>query len=712
MLPIALCFFAQLASTGPFDSRLETLRFHVERLHAITVVPEAERQRAAKLQNLADRLDEPVEDEEQFNALYFAIDEARTWLLAHSAAKPERASGEFVETADSWSVKTPQLALSIARDNLAMLVQTDNHTWHFAASDESDVEHAGERFAFRDAATKEAESFHTGYSAGMSLRLAGFAHAPELEFRLTISIIGSEVVFDLAAKEDGQAFGLVQWPKQLELPALDSVVSVIPRMQGMLLPGNWHQPISAGDLCNSRSFYMPWWGQIQSGHGVQVILETSDDGGGFYHHPEGGPTRMGPRWYPSMAQFRYARTLRYVFSENATYVSMSKRYRRYVQESGQFVSLKEKLARTPALAEVIGKPVIHVGALYHFVQEASLFHKDMIERNHALNTLESIADGLRRTKANGIDRAYVHLDGWGFYGYDNGHPDVLPAGQEQGGWDGLQYFSDTCAELGYLFAVHDQYRDFYFNAASFDERLTAIRADGSREEHSTWCGGPQTILSPRFAPEYVRRNHDLFAAHGIKVRGAYLDVFAVVPLEESFQPTQPVSRTECAGWRRECFDLLRARGYVVSSEEPADYLVPSLDLVHHGPYATYPNIGGGEACGVPVPLFNLVYHDSILLPWDTGDDGGWGVPKGDAAWLHCLLNAGLPYAGIGAQGEQVKRINELAKFAEHCAFFEMVNHELLDGSQRKQRTTFSDGTQITVDFDAKSYKIEYGQATE
>lgn len=54
---------------------------------------------------------------------------------------------------------------------------------------------------------------------------------------------------------------------------------------------------------------------------------------------------------------------------------MAKRYRRFVQERGTFVSLKEKLARTPALENVIGKPVVHVGALYHFVQQASLFDK-------------------------------------------------------------------------------------------------------------------------------------------------------------------------------------------------------------------------------------------------------------------------------------------------------------------------------------------------
>ncbi len=154
--------------------------------------------------------------------------------------------------------------------------------------------------------------------------------------------------------------------------------------------------------------------------------------------------------------------------------------------------------------------------------------------------------------------------------------------------------------------------------------------------------------------------------------------------------------------------MLRARGYVVSSEEPTDYLVRSIDLVHHAPYSTSPNIGGGDATGIPVPLFNLVYHDSLLTPWDMGENGGWGIPNGDAGRLHCLLNAGLPYAHPGATSEQISRVLEAAQLARRCGLMEMTSHEFLDGTWRKQRTTFSDGTTVTVNFETKEYSISYG----
>ena len=697
-----------VAGEDAFAPRVQTLAEHVVRLDAIEVAPEQEAEKQAKMADLRTRLEQGAADEAAFQALYLAIDEVRMWLWEHAAERPAIAEGTFEESDEAWQVKTPRLELRIMRAGLGLEVRTAAAAWRFRPSAADDIVLADGAVSLADAQRITAAPFMTGYSAGCMVTCEQFPERPDLAFRWTVSLIGNEVVMDLAGQGMGTALKCISWPRSIELGNAATDLTVIPRMQGMLLPGNWPQAISAEDLVNSRAFYLPWWGQIHDGRGVQTILETTSDAGGRYVHPAGGPTSVEPVWFASLGQFGHLRTIRYVFDDAATYVTMAKRFRRFVRERGEFVSLKEKLARNPALDEVIGKPVVHLGAMYHFVREAGLFNKERIEANHSLNTFDQLADGLRELKAKGIANAYVHLDGWGFYGYDNGHPDVMPVGQEQGGWGGLKRFADTCEELGYLFAVHDQYRDFYLNAVSFDERRTVTRLDGSRDEHSIWCGGPQTILSARFAPEYVRRNHDLFAAHGVKVRGAYLDVFSVVPLEENKKSGHPMTRAECAEYRRDCFDLLRARGYVVSSEEPTDYLVRSLDLVHHGPYSTSPNIGGGAATGIPVPLFNLVYHDSLLLPWDMGEDGGWGIPGGDAGRLHCLLNAGLPYVHPGATSKLISRVQEAAELARRCGTLEMVSHEFLDDTHRLQRTTFSDGTTVTVNFATKEYSIAYG----
>ena len=43
---------------------------------------------------------------------------------------------------------------------------------------------------------------------------------------------------------------------------------------------------------------------------------------------------------------------------------------------------------------------------------------------------------------------------------------------------------------------------------------------------------------------------------------------------------------------------------------------------------------------------------------------------------------------------------------KRVALLEMTNHEFLDEKMRNERTTFSDGTTVTVDWDARSVEIK------
>jgi hypothetical protein len=712
MLPVVFALMSTLGAEDAFAPRVETLQFHIERLGGIAVPAALEREKQDRLATLAERARAGVDSTEAFNALYNDIDATRMWLWANAAEQPSLPEGTFEDTPGAWRITTPRLDLSLNKADLVMTVRHGDAEWRFAPCNALDVVFASTSLGFLSAGTREAEPFDTGYSKGMILSLSDFPDWPGFSVRLVLNLVGDELVTEVSCTEPAPELHEINWPKAVILESSPAVQSVVPWMQGMLLPGDWPQDLAGTDLCNSRVLYMPWWGHIRDGRGVMAIIETSDDAGLAFVHPSGGPTVAAPKWHAQMGRGGYLRTLRYVFSDGADHVTLAKRYRRHVIETGRFVSLREKQARTPALARVIGRPVVHLGAVYHTVPEAATFNKEAIEGNHYLRTFDQLAEDLRTLKGEGIESAYVHLDGWGYMGYDNAHPDVLPPGGEQGGWEGLRRFADTCRELDYLFAVHDQYRDLYFSAASFNDRLPVTDRHGDRFEVSHWCGGPQTVLSPRFAPEYVRRNHDRFAEMGVRVEGAYLDVFSVLAFDESWQAAHPVTRSDCARYRRECFDLLRARGYVVSSEEPADYLVASLDLYHHAPYRNWPDFEKGKASGIPVPLFSLVYHDSAITPWASTEEGGWGIPDGDAGRLHGLLNAGPPYAHPGAGPEHIAQVKEACALAAHCAFLEMTGHEFLDASKRKQRTTFSDGTTVTVDFDAKTHSVAYKESAQ
>ena len=88
----------------------------------------------------------------------------------------------------------------------------------------------------------------------------------------------------------------------------------------------------------------------------------------------------------------------------------------------------------------------------------------------------------------GVGKLYLHLDGWAEPGYDNKHPDYTPACEEAGGRKDMKELADTMQKQGDLFGIHDQYRDYYFAAESFDEDYACRLTDGTIPTHKRWVG--------------------------------------------------------------------------------------------------------------------------------------------------------------------------------------------------------------------------------
>ena len=43
----------------------------------------------------------------------------------------------------------------------------------------------------------------------------------------------------------------------------------------------------------------------------------------------------------------------------------------------------------------------------------------------------------------------------------------------------MKRLSETCRKLGYVFAIHDQYRDFYYTGKKFDIQKAVTKIDGT-----------------------------------------------------------------------------------------------------------------------------------------------------------------------------------------------------------------------------------------
>ena len=530
----------------------------------------------------------------------------------------------------------------------------------------------------------------------------------------------SELHFDIPAGDDRGEIDSVCWPAPFCMEYSEQGYAVLPVMQGMLI----HD--SSGEAHNlmdgrfySREATMPWWGQRDAASGYMATVETPWDAGIDYSHSIGESTRVCVRWIKSLGKMSYRRSVVFrFFDEEVDYTAFCKCYRSFLDAGGQAVTLAEKAEKTESVKKLVGSPVFNSPVAYYKIEpESTYYNSEAPEKNSEVNLFEDIADGLKRLHKIGVKKAYLHLDGWGLGGYDNLCPRVLPPSPEAGGADGLKKIIRTCKDLGYLLAYHDQYRDYYLKSPDYDQNNAVMREDGGFDssEDVIWYGGIESQLCAKRALYYVRRNYDEMKKTGLLPDGVYLDVFSASILDECFSPEHPMTRRECVDSRGECFDYLHESGLIASSEEVMGAFINKLDLVHHSPYIyAFFDFLNRKPFGTAVPLLNLVYHDCILIPWAFADSGVWGLPENESGILHCLLNGGLPAVNFALKQTDIPALELICRLNEEVAFARMTSHEILNSSAKLQKTVFSTGTSVTVDFESGSYNIKWadGSITE
>jgi hypothetical protein len=631
------------------------------------------------------------------------------------------------ESAVEWTISGRTRTVTISRSGLGIRIRGGPATWETLPSSPGDliVRRAGEDIPLRlaDARKIAFARYDAGFKSGLKIELSGWRYKDEeldVGLFLSIALEGREedLVFTVAAREGSTVVRQLDWPGAMDTTGIDS--TVLSHYRGILLPRNWpsaFHPIRAGPAWPEErtevqsnvieSWSMSWWGFQKSRSAMMLIVETPDDAAYQFSHPAGGPTVIGPRWRTSLGALRYPRTARMCFFQTGTYVDLAKRYRRHAIDSGLFVSLRHKIAEVPRVASLIGTPLTRFSILRNLSPESTRYDKTAPDKNYQLTTFDQAAERLKALKGRGFDRFHICLTGWPLLGYDRQHPDILPPAEAAGGWGGMKRLTDAVKALGYVFTLHDQYRDYYADAPSYDPQFAVHEEDeksppqafpGSRFGQwkegripfmKYWDGGKQTFINPRFMLGHLRKNYELMFDHGIRPDGSYLDVFGYVPPDEDFNPLHPTTRTESIRERVASYRWARQHLGIVGTEAAVDWTVPYVDISSP--------LGHGRA-GIPVPLFNLVYHDAIMTPYNPTD-------------LRGFLNGGVPQLGLAAlsgpdavKTEQMMR--RMAKLHERVALLEMTRHEFLDTEHRIERSTFTDGTTVTVDWNTQTVTVK------
>jgi|CZKM01.1.fsa_nt_gi hypothetical protein len=225
------------------------------------------------------------------------------------------------------------------------------------------------------------------------------------------------------------------------------------------------------------------------------------------------------------------------------------------------------------------------------------------------STINTEVQALHRA---GISNLWVLVHNWQNGGYDNKYPNVLPANPSLGGDVALNALSLTIRTNGYLFGLHENYVDFYTNAAAWDPAAISINSDGSPKQawYNSGTGLQSYEMKPTLAASYLTN----FAT---QIHNTYTTTASFLDVHSAVNPSDKVDYDAAAtnsAMFRETLNRYRA-------------LAGLLRSIHHGPVS-----GEGHH-----HLFDVGYFDDMEAQLNSGGND----PSAQASKLPLLVDFDL-----------------------------------------------------------------------
>ena len=491
--------------------------------------------------------------------------------------------------------------------------------------------------------------------------------------------------------------------------------------EGLLLPvTDTTYPLSDGMIYFSGGGpAMPWLGVTDRAlqEGYMVIADTPFEVCLQVLRQADGLLAVQPVWLPSMEQFGYNRKFTYYFFDSGGYVAQCKKYRERVWQEKPIQTLREKAKQKPALEKMLGAPHIYVWDDGRDISVA----RDM--------------------KSLGIDRALFLWDGNHRAYPEPGYDDKLKAlGYATGAYtlfsdlhkrDTMVYVPDTIGPNRYVQSV---YPGEYHT-------LAARKANGDTYHNQFGTYACPTVMQPkmrqRFNRELREYNHECM----------FLDVYQANGVYECYSPKHRATREDYARAIINNYRLgIDEYGFYMGGEWGADFVAPYSSYVHgmmtiQWPWwqaATHEKKGTAYYYGdwhnnerptimvstsmappsytdwsmnevIRVPLYELVYHDVCVTSW-RWEDANHHNPE--IWWKKDLFNVlygSAPLWSMDKARWEAFRLSLAESYHRVCpwlrkiAYDEMTNHSFVTEDHKVQRTDFSSGRAVIVNFSEYDY---------
>lgn len=229
-----------------------------------------------------------------------------------------------------------------------------------------------------------------------------------------------------------------------------------------------------------------------------------------------------------------------------------------------------------------------------------------------------------------MDDVLFSMGGWIHKGYDNQHPDILPAAPECGGnWE-LRKAVWAIQNAGFTACLHDNYQDMYKNSPSWDEKYLSKNPDQSIRPGGVWNGGRAYITCSKAAIDLAKRPQNLPEVLKItQARAYFIDTtYAAGPME-CYDRAHPIDYDGDIYWRSTLSDYARDLFGIFGSEDGREWAIPHADFfegitgVAGNAYHTYKIEEMGATL---VPVFEMIYHDTIAAYGKYGYDQKTAAP--------------------------------------------------------------------------------------
>ena len=443
-----------------------------------------------------------------------------------------------------------------------------------------------------------------------------------------------------------------------------------------------------------NGFSLPIYGTVRGKHVLAAIIKTPFDCllSGEINSGTPAAYAASPCWLFEGGRLMEPRRVDYsVF--RGSYGELARWYRSDLIVAGRYKTLNEK-------AE--GHPLVHTlpGAV---LAEMRLDFKG--GRKGKGPTPYELAD---KAHAMGFDRLVAYSVGVWQRPFFGTHAVPPEEGAEEDLARAARY-ARTKSKTYYI-TVYENLIDMWPHTPGYDVAIMAKRRDGSVRPnwYSKELGSRSSTVCSVHRLETVQR--DLPGLRDLIGQGSiYMDVEGAMEINECFDPVHPLTREQDAGYRRE---LLRATkdlfGTVATESVPMDCLADVVDVGAYFPIYQFIGYGCSDKPKivppvVPIPLYPMVYHGSVLHMTPRANDFYTCDPLYVPLW--------------GMMPEEVDEFSlRISKNLRETSYATMEEHRFLTGpsidtsekyhSTDVQFSRFSDGVCVLANFSPEEFSWE------